>query len=264
MASSLKLTAFASARATPGAGFGMSNASTRRVSKPVRPVCSVTSVPTSIAAPASSTNENAICVVAKIRRRRFVAGVIRTLPLPRPRPSRRATSGRRGTNASSTAAPSRERRHPDEPRIRRSHRAPERRSAPHTRDMSVTSGSAIYRPSDGAGGAEHQAFGEQRAPQRRVAGAERGAQRQLALAPHRPRQNQVRDVGARDDEDDAPPRRAGRAGSFVPAPRSDRGASRRGAAGSRASNNPRGCSRIIARVQRRQLGARRRRSTRRL
>ena len=55
-------------------------------------------------APASSTNENAICVVANTRRRRLVPGVIRTLPLARPRPAGACGDGRRGTYASSTAA----------------------------------------------------------------------------------------------------------------------------------------------------------------
>ena len=54
-----------------------------------------------------------------------------------------------------------------------------------------------------AGAAEHEALGEQRPPQRAVAGAERGAHRQLAFATNRARQDQVGDVRARDDEDDA-------------------------------------------------------------
>ena len=88
---------------SPAAADGTSNATTRRMSKPVCAVWSATSVVRSIAAPASSTNENAICVVAKIRRRRLVPGVIRT-PLARPRPAGASGDGSRGTYASSTAA----------------------------------------------------------------------------------------------------------------------------------------------------------------
>ena len=54
-----------------------------------------------------------------------------------------------------------------------------------------------------AGAAQQQAFGEQRPPQRAGARAERGANRQLAFAAHRARENQVGDVRARDDEDQA-------------------------------------------------------------
>ena len=55
---------------------------------------------------------------------------------------------------------------------------------------------------NGAGPAQHQALGEQRAAQRAVARAQRRAHGQLALAANRARQDQVRDVRAGDDEDD--------------------------------------------------------------
>ena len=55
-------------------------------------------------APASSTNDAAICVTAKTRCRRAVFRVIRRLPLARPNPCELSDDGRRGTNASSTAA----------------------------------------------------------------------------------------------------------------------------------------------------------------
>ena len=63
-----------------------------------------------------------------------------------------------------------------------------------------------HRPRDqhaerGAGAAQQHAFGEQGAPQRSGARAEGGANRQLAFAAHRAREDQVRDVRARDDED---------------------------------------------------------------
>ena len=53
------------------------------------------SVAISVAAPASSTNENAICVVANTRSRRFVPGVMRTLPLASPIPVDRTRVRRR-------------------------------------------------------------------------------------------------------------------------------------------------------------------------
>src|SRR2546426_6252583 len=63
-----------------------------------------TSVARSMPAPARSTNENAICVVANIRNRRLVPGVIRTLPLVSPRPAGAGGDGRRGTYGSRAAA----------------------------------------------------------------------------------------------------------------------------------------------------------------
>ena len=75
------------------------------MSKPVCVACSASSVVSSMPAPApSSTNDAAICVTANRRRRRFVPVVIRTLPFDRPKPVGRSADGRRGTNASSTAA----------------------------------------------------------------------------------------------------------------------------------------------------------------
>ena len=62
-------------------------------------------------------------------------------------------------------------------------------------------GRALRTPERRARAAQQQALGEQRAAQRGGAGAQRRADRQLAFAAHRARQNQVRDVGAGDDED---------------------------------------------------------------
>jgi hypothetical protein len=61
-------------------------------------------VATSIPAPTSSRKEHAICVVAKILRRRFVPGVIRTPPTAGFMAFDRSKEGSRGTYASSTAA----------------------------------------------------------------------------------------------------------------------------------------------------------------
>ena len=59
---------------------------------------------TSMPAPATSTNDAAICVTANARRRRFVPEVSRALPLASPIPCEESADGSRGTNASSTAA----------------------------------------------------------------------------------------------------------------------------------------------------------------
>ncbi len=68
--------------------------------------CSAISVVINMPAPASSTNDAAICVIANTRRRRFVPVVMRTLPVDRPKPFVASADGSRGTNASSTAATS--------------------------------------------------------------------------------------------------------------------------------------------------------------
>ena len=85
---------------------GTFTASTLCVLKPVGADCSATSVVSSIPAPASSTNDAAICVTAKRRSRRLVPDVMRTLPVDRPRPLEPSAAGRRGTNARRTAAAS--------------------------------------------------------------------------------------------------------------------------------------------------------------
>ena len=70
---------------------------------PVFVCCSAISVVSSTPAPASSTNDAAICVTANTRRRRLVPVVMRTLPLDRPKPFAASADGSRGTKASSTA-----------------------------------------------------------------------------------------------------------------------------------------------------------------
>src|SRR5216684_1390316 len=77
---------------------------TLRVSKPRRAVCSAIIVVINIVAPARNTKDAAICVTAKIRWRRLVLLVIRTLPLDRPRQLDVSADGKRGTNAKIIAA----------------------------------------------------------------------------------------------------------------------------------------------------------------
>ena len=78
------------------------------MSRPVCALCSAINVVINILAPASSTNDAAICVIAKIRWRRLVLAVIRTLPLvrfsPLGLPDVPEEEGRRGTKARITAA----------------------------------------------------------------------------------------------------------------------------------------------------------------
>jgi len=79
-------------------------ASTLRVWKPGFDAWSAMSVFSSMPAPASSTNDAAICVTAKARSRRLVDPVIRT---PRPAsPCGESAEGSRGTNARRTDATS--------------------------------------------------------------------------------------------------------------------------------------------------------------
>ena len=59
--------------------------------------CSAISVVSSAPAPASSTNDAAICVTANSRSRRLVPVVMRTLPLDRPEAGRRI-GGRQARN----------------------------------------------------------------------------------------------------------------------------------------------------------------------
>ena len=66
----------------------------------------------------------------------------------------------------------------------------------------VDEGPRQHHAEHGAGAAEHQALGEQRAPERAGAGAERRTHGQLAFAAHRARQDQIGDVRARNHEHD--------------------------------------------------------------
>ena len=74
------------------------------MSKPVGALWSAIKVLTSMLAPASSTNDAAIWVIAKTRCRRVELPVTRVLPLASPNPCDDSADGSRGTNANSTAA----------------------------------------------------------------------------------------------------------------------------------------------------------------
>src|SRR5580704_2547990 len=137
---------------------------TCRVSRPVCALCSAISVAINALAPASSTKDAAICVTAKIRWRWLVLPVIRTLPLARLSPFGVPDEGRRGTNARITAATT--------------------ASAAPTQSKLESTLKSSARTAQGA-----------------CAGAQRHADRQLTFAANRPCQNQVGDIGTRDDED---------------------------------------------------------------
>ena len=171
------------------------------MSKPVCTDCSESSVLISMLAPASSTKDAAICVTAKTRSRRLVLPVIRTLPLDRPNPCEVFADGSRGTNAKSTAAMiARYRSDPEHAGVDRQIERPDRESG------GIASQDGHHRPRAQyaecrADAAEQQAFGQQCTTQRAGACAQRRTDGQLAFAPNGPRENQVGDVRARDDED---------------------------------------------------------------
>ena len=137
--------------------------------------CSAMSVVSSMPAPASSTNDAAICVTANSRRRRFVPVVIRTLPLESPEPFDASAEGSRGTNASSTAeiiarpTPT----HSTLASTVRSSARTEKRDAYRARTATIRR--AIDHAEQRARAAEQQAFREQRPAER--AGARRRAPR---------------------------------------------------------------------------------------
>ena len=153
----------------------------RRSRSPGSFACSASSVRSSMPAPASSTNDAAICVTAKRRSRRLVAPVMRSPPLVSAKPCDASVDGSRGTKASSTAATI-ARPTPTHSRLASSVRSSartEKRAAylRQHRDHRLRDRDAEHR----AAAAEEQALGEQRPPQRAAARAERGAHRQLRL-----------------------------------------------------------------------------------
>ena len=165
--------------------------------------CSAISVVTSMVAPARRTKDAAICVTANMRWRRLVLLVMRTLPLARFMPFDALADGRRGTNARITAAtmasaaPTQSKL---ESTVKSSGANGEtRRVASQDRDQRLRDEHAERC----AGAAEQKAFGQQHAAQRSSACAERRADREFAFAANRARENQVRNIGAGDDEDEA-------------------------------------------------------------
>ena len=172
------------------------------VLKPGSVACSASSVRSSIPAPASSTNEAAICTTANARSLRVVEPVIRTPPLDRPNPCEASDEGRRGTKARSRAART-ARTTPTQSRVESSvelERAD--REARGVVRQHVDHRTGNHDADHRAGHTEDQAFGKERAPQSGRAGAERRAHGQLGLAADAAGENEVRHVRARDDEDE--------------------------------------------------------------
>ena len=116
------------------------------------------------------------------------------------RAMRRPTAGAAQTPSSTAATTASSRAHPEHAGIdRQIERA-------HREAGGVARQDGHHRPraqhaQRRAGAAQQQAFGQQRPAQRARAGAQRRADRQFAFAPNGPRENQVGDVRARDDED---------------------------------------------------------------
>ena len=153
-------------------------------------------------APASSTNDAAICVTAKSAQPPVRAGRDAHAA------ARHAESARRlgGRQARHERQQDRRRqREPDaDPQQAGIDRQLERADG-EARGVAREQGHHRPRQQDAedrAGAAQQQALGQQRATQRGGARSERRANRQLAFASHRPRQDQVGDVRARDDEDE--------------------------------------------------------------
>ena len=67
-------------------------------------------------------------------------------------------------------------------------------------DEQIHADEGEQQPARAAGEREDQALGDELAQQPPAAGAERRAQRELAIAPHRPRDGEVGDAGADDEE----------------------------------------------------------------
>ena len=154
-------------------------------------------------APASSTNENAICVVANTRRRRLVPGVIRTLPLARPRPAGRVrrrqardVGEQHGRGHRQAGAD------PQHAGIDGDLERADREARGIAARRRATSGRASTTPSTAPAPQSTRLSASSVRRSAPVLGAERGAHGQLAFAAHRARQDQVGDVRAGDDEHD--------------------------------------------------------------
>ena len=176
----------------------------------------------SVPAPASSTNENAICVIAKRRRRRFVPGVMRMLPPASPARRRvrrwqrrdvreRDRRGQRETDADpeQVRVDGDVERANGEARGKPRHHCHERTRQQHAQRS--------------AGAAEDETLGEQRATQCAAARAECG---RTASSPSR--RTDARESGSRRSSTRSRTRcrrrRAAGAESGAPVRRSDRGA----------------------------------------
>ena len=165
--------------------------------------CRAISVVINMPAPASSTNDAAICVTANDAQAAVGAGgdahaagrqaeAIRRVGGRQPR---HEGEQHRGDQGEADTDPQQRR---IDREIERAHRVARGVARQHRHH-----GPGDQHAEDRAGAAQQQALGQQRAAQRRPAGAERGANRQLAFAAHRSREDQVGDVRARDDEDQA-------------------------------------------------------------
>ena len=154
---------------------------------------------TSILAPASSTNDAPICVTTKIRWRPLLP-VIRTLPLERCTCTRRVGGQARDKGQNHCGDNGERPAHPEQAgidgKIERANRET-RRVTSENLNHPLRAPHAERR----TGPAEQKAFGQQHAAERASARAECGADRQLAFAANGARQDVVRDIGTRDDED---------------------------------------------------------------
>ena len=170
---------------------------------PVWVLCNAISVVINMHAPASSTKDAAIWVMAKMRWRRPVLLVTRTPPLARFMPFEALAEGRRGTNAKITAAMIASAT-PTQSMLKstvKSSARTEKREAYRAR--MVTSGCAINTPMAAPAPQSSKLSANSMRRSAPSACAERGADREFAFAANRARENQVGHIRAGDDEDQA-------------------------------------------------------------
>ena len=172
------------------------------MSKPVSTAWSESKVLINMLAPARRMKDAAICVMAKMRRRRPVLPVMRTLPLARPSPLRRF-GGRQTRNEreQNRGDDRQDRADPEHAGVDGEVERADGEARSVAREDCRPSGCATDNAEQRSGAAQQQAFREQRAAQRAGGGAERGANREFAFAADAARQNQIGDVGARNHED---------------------------------------------------------------
>ena len=125
----------------------------------------VSSVSSSMPAPASSTKDAAICVMANSRSRRFVAPVIRSLPCDSPKPRDVSTRAASARTPASPTRPARGQRPPTAGWNRVSGPAPAPKSGRRTATAPRPSARDQH-AKDRAGAAEQQALGQQSPAQR--------------------------------------------------------------------------------------------------
>jgi hypothetical protein len=166
------------------------------VSNPGRLACNASKVRMSMPAPASRMNDAATCIAAKARSFRVAADDMRGLPLDRTKPFDASDAGRRGTNASNTAAiiaSATPTHNTLASRVRSSART---ENAPHNA-QAPTHRLRNHDAEHGTRGAHHDTFSEQSATRRTRTRAECRPNGELLLTANRSCEDQIGRVGTR-------------------------------------------------------------------